>query len=162
MYHSTNKHIEVWYHHIRELIMEKRLKINKIDIELNMAECLMKLLPKEGFRALALEKRLSTSSRQKTMKANLHWKSSIRVYLDKSHDMLDTSVVASLINIVFVWADNIPIVCTLHPILIEPIVEQDVSPGAVIEVNILLVFSIGSHHEVLSLFLITSPYILKF
>ena len=36
------KHIEVRYHHIRELVTEKRLEIRKIDTELNIADGLRK------------------------------------------------------------------------------------------------------------------------
>ena len=50
--HSKTKHIEVRYHHIRELVTEKRLEIRKIDTELNIADSLTKPLPEDRFKLL--------------------------------------------------------------------------------------------------------------
>ena len=46
------KHIEVGFHHILELITEKKLEVQKIDTEVNIADCLTKPLPKQRFGAL--------------------------------------------------------------------------------------------------------------
>jgi hypothetical protein len=56
--HTKTKHIKVWYHHIRELITEKRLEIRKIDTELNIADSLTKPLPEDRFKLLTRQTRL--------------------------------------------------------------------------------------------------------
>ena len=40
VYDAKKKHIEVQYHHIRELVTEKKLEIRKIDTEVNIVDCL--------------------------------------------------------------------------------------------------------------------------
>ena len=44
-YHAKKKHIEVWYHHILELMTEKKLEVGKIDTKVNIVDCLTKPLP---------------------------------------------------------------------------------------------------------------------
>ena len=44
IYHAKTKHIEVWYHHIRELVTEKKLEVRKIDTKVNIANSLTKPL----------------------------------------------------------------------------------------------------------------------
>ena len=51
-YHAKTKHIEVWFHHIRELVTKKKLEVWKIDTEVNIVDCLTKPLPEQRFRAL--------------------------------------------------------------------------------------------------------------
>ena len=52
IYDAKTKHIEVLFHHIRELVTEKKLDVRKIDTEVNIANCLTKPLPKQCFGAL--------------------------------------------------------------------------------------------------------------
>ena len=46
--------IEVRYHHIRELLINKKLEVQKIDTKVNIVDCQMKLLPDHLFRALRI------------------------------------------------------------------------------------------------------------
>ena len=52
VYDAKMNHIEVRYHHIRELVTEKKLKVRKIDTEVNIVDCMTKPLPEERFKAL--------------------------------------------------------------------------------------------------------------
>ena len=52
VYHAKTKHIEVRFHHIRELVTEKRLEVQKIDTEVNIADFLTKPLPDQHLGAL--------------------------------------------------------------------------------------------------------------
>ena len=52
VYHVKMKHIEVRFHHIRELVIEKKLEVRKIDTEVNITDCLTKPLPDQRFGAL--------------------------------------------------------------------------------------------------------------
>ena len=56
------KLIEVWFHHIQELVTKKKLEFWKINTEVNIADCLTKPLPKQCFGAL----RTMTGLRQAT------------------------------------------------------------------------------------------------
>ena len=49
IYHVKMKHIEAWFHHIQELITKKKLKVQKIDTEVNITDCLMKPLLEQCF-----------------------------------------------------------------------------------------------------------------
>ena len=46
------KHIEVRYHHIRELVTIKKLKVQKVDTEVNIANNMTKILLDHCFGAL--------------------------------------------------------------------------------------------------------------
>ena len=46
------KHIEVWFHHIRELVTKKKLEVRKIDTEVNIVDCLTKPLLEQRFETL--------------------------------------------------------------------------------------------------------------
>ena len=65
VYHAKKKHIEVRYHHIRELVTEKKLEVRKIDIEVNIADCLTKTLPDQRFGALRTKMGLRQATEQK-------------------------------------------------------------------------------------------------
>ena len=52
IYHANTKHIEAWFHHIRELVIERKLEVQKIDIEVNIANYLTKPLLEQRFRSL--------------------------------------------------------------------------------------------------------------
>ena len=52
IYHAKTKHIKVRYHHIRELMTEKKLEVQKIDTEVNITDCLTKPLLDQRFGAL--------------------------------------------------------------------------------------------------------------
>ena len=43
------KHIDIRYHFIRELVVEKRLELVKIDGKLNPADAFTKIIPLESF-----------------------------------------------------------------------------------------------------------------
>ena len=68
VYHEKTKHIEVWFHHIWELVMEKKLEIRKIDTEVNIADFLMKPLLRQCFRTLKTKMRLQQETEQKKTK----------------------------------------------------------------------------------------------
>ena len=63
VYHAKKKHIR--YHHIREIITEKKLKVWKIDIKVNIADCLTKPLPDLRFGALRTKMGLRQATKQK-------------------------------------------------------------------------------------------------
>ena len=44
-YHTKMKHIEVRFHHIWELVTEKKLEVWKINTEVNIVDCMTKPLP---------------------------------------------------------------------------------------------------------------------
>ena len=44
VYHAKTKNVKLGYHHIRELMTEKKLEIWKMDTKVNIADCLTKLL----------------------------------------------------------------------------------------------------------------------
>ena len=46
------KHIEVRYHHIRELVIDKKLDVRKVDTEVNIVDSLTKPLPHQHFTAV--------------------------------------------------------------------------------------------------------------
>ena len=52
VYHAKKKNIELQFHHIRELVAEEKLEVQKIDSEVNIVDCLMKPLQDQRFRAL--------------------------------------------------------------------------------------------------------------
>ena len=52
VYQAKTKHIEMRYHHIRELFIDKKLKIQKINTKVNTVDCLTKSLQDYRFRAL--------------------------------------------------------------------------------------------------------------
>ena len=52
IYHAKTKNIEVRYHHIRELITDKKLDFLKVDTEVNIADSLMKPLLEQHFGTL--------------------------------------------------------------------------------------------------------------
>ena len=52
VYNAKTKHIEVRFHHIRELVTEKKLEVRKIDTKVNIVDCLTKPLPDQRFGAL--------------------------------------------------------------------------------------------------------------
>ena len=58
VYHAKTKHIEVRFHHIRELVTEKTLEVRKIDIEVNIADSLTKPLLEQRFGALRTSDRV--------------------------------------------------------------------------------------------------------
>ena len=58
------KHIEVRFHHIRELVTEKKLEVRKIDIEVNIADFLAKPLPDQRFGALRTKLGLRQATEQ--------------------------------------------------------------------------------------------------
>ena len=41
MYHAKTKHIEVRYHHIWELVTNKKLEVQKVDTKVNIADNLV-------------------------------------------------------------------------------------------------------------------------
>ena len=62
------KHIEVAFHHIQELITEKKLEVQKIDTQVNIADCSTKPLPNQRFRALRTMIGLQQANEQKRPK----------------------------------------------------------------------------------------------
>ena len=52
VYHAKTKHNEVRYHHIQELIINKKLEVRKVDTEVNIANSMTKPLPDHRFGAL--------------------------------------------------------------------------------------------------------------
>ena len=52
IYHAKKKYFEVRFPHILELVTEKKLEVQKIDTEINISDCLTKLLPELHFGAL--------------------------------------------------------------------------------------------------------------
>ena len=46
------KHIEIWFHHIYELVTEKKLEVRKIDTEVNIVDFPTKPLSYQHFGAL--------------------------------------------------------------------------------------------------------------
>ena len=62
------KHIEIWFHHIYELVTEKKLEVRKIDTEVNIADCLTKPLPDQRFGALRTKLGLRQATEQNRAK----------------------------------------------------------------------------------------------
>ena len=52
VYHAKTKHIEVWYHQIRELVTKKKIEVLKIDTKVNTTNCVTKPLPNQHFGTL--------------------------------------------------------------------------------------------------------------
>ena len=52
VYHAKTKHIEIRFRHIRELVTKKKLKVRKINTEVNIVDCVMKPLPEQRFGTL--------------------------------------------------------------------------------------------------------------
>ena len=75
VYHAKTKHIEVRYHHIRELVTEKKLEVRKIDTEVNIADCLTKPLPDQRFGALRTKMGLRQATEQKKAERGAEGKS---------------------------------------------------------------------------------------
>ena len=69
IYHSKTKHIEVRYHHIRELITDKKLEVRKVDIEVNTTDSLTKLLPNHRFKAIRRQMGLQQAEGNKKTKS---------------------------------------------------------------------------------------------
>ena len=65
IYHAKTKHIDVRYHYIQELVIEKKLKVWRIDIEVNIVDCLTKPLPDQRFGALRTKMGLRQATEQK-------------------------------------------------------------------------------------------------
>ena len=65
LYHTKKKHIDVRYHHIRELISDKNLEVYKVDIEVNIADNLTKTLPDQRFNTLRGHMGLQQASEQR-------------------------------------------------------------------------------------------------
>ena len=59
------KHIEVRYHHIRELVTSKKLEVRKVDIEVNIVDSLIKPLLDQHFNALRGHMGLQQASEQR-------------------------------------------------------------------------------------------------
>ena len=71
IYHVKKKHIEMWFHHIRELVTEKKLEVRKIDTEVNIVDCLTKPLPNQRLRALRNMMGLQQATEQKGAKRTI-------------------------------------------------------------------------------------------
>ena len=52
VYHANRKHIEVRYHHIRELVTNKKLEVRKVDTKVNIANNVTKSLPDQRSNAV--------------------------------------------------------------------------------------------------------------
>ena len=60
----NTKYIEAQFYHIRELVIEKKLKDRKIDIEVNIVDCLTKPLLDQRFGALRTKMGLRQATEQ--------------------------------------------------------------------------------------------------
>ena len=65
VYHTKTKHIEVQFHHIRELITKNKLKVRRINTEVNITDYLTNPLPKQRFEALRTMMGLRQATEQK-------------------------------------------------------------------------------------------------
>ena len=65
VYHAKKKHIKVQFHHIRELVTEKKLEVWKIDTEVNIFDYLTKPLPEQRFGRLRTMMGLRQATKQK-------------------------------------------------------------------------------------------------
>ena len=65
VYHAKTKHIEVRYHHIRELVIDKKLEVRKVDTEVNIADSLTKPLLDQHFNTLREHMELQQESEQR-------------------------------------------------------------------------------------------------
>ena len=74
-----------------------------------------------------------------------------------SHALLDSGASTCFIDIAFVRGHKIPTICTTQPISVEAIDGRVLSSGAVTEATVPLVFQVGFHLEVLTLYLIATP-----
>ena len=68
VYHAKTKCIEVRYHHILELVIEKKHEVQKIDTKVNIADCMTKALPDQPFGALRTKLGLRQATEQNRAK----------------------------------------------------------------------------------------------
>ena len=69
VYHPKTTHIEVRYHHIRELVTNKKLEVQKVDTEVNITNSLTKTLLDQRFNALTGHMGLQQASEQRRAKS---------------------------------------------------------------------------------------------
>ena len=65
IYHAKMKRIVVRYHHILELVIDKKVDIRKVDIEVNIVDSLTKPLSDQRFKALRGHTGLQQESKQR-------------------------------------------------------------------------------------------------
>ena len=65
MYHAKPRHIEVRYHHIWELVTDKRLELRKVDTEVNIVEDLTNPLLDKCYDTLRIYMRLQQADERK-------------------------------------------------------------------------------------------------
>ena len=65
IYHAKMKRIVVRYHHILELVIDKKVDIRKVDIEVNIVDSLTKPLSDQRFKALRGHTGLQQASKQR-------------------------------------------------------------------------------------------------
>ena len=68
VYHPKTTHIEVRYHHIRELVTNKKLEVQKVDTEVNITNSLTKTLLDQRFNALTGHMGLQQATEQRRAK----------------------------------------------------------------------------------------------
>ena len=71
------KHIEVRYHHIRELIIDKKLDNGKVDTAVNIVDSLTKYPSDERFKVLRGHTGLQQASKQRGAERGAEGKSKI-------------------------------------------------------------------------------------
>ena len=59
------------YHHIRELITDKKLEVWKVDTNVNIVDSLMKPLPNHRFRVLRRQMELHQAKEHKGVESNV-------------------------------------------------------------------------------------------